>query len=448
MFNVNKSILAALLQYPTSVFWIAYSGGLDSQVLLHASAAVLPAARLRAIHVNHNWRSEAAAWAETCQRRCAQLGIHCAVIVVDAQPKHGESLEACAREARYAAMETLLPAGDCLLTAHHRDDQAETLLLQLLRGAGLRGLSGMPACMALGKAYLIRPLLPFTRAELRQYAEAEQLIWVEDDSNTNLRFSRNFVRHQVLPLLLQRWPAVNKILARVADNTAEAQQLLEELACEDYVKVQGPSPNNVVISRLSQLHPARRRNCLRYWLNQLHVSPPSQQQLKQVEYLLKSKRDAVPQVNWGNVQVRRYQDLLYVLRLQKGVELPDLPILWDLQHSVTLSTIGILTVTRVIGCGIACKKLKESMEVPVVTIALRQGGERFWTKGRLGSHPLKKLFQEWQIPPWQRQKVPLLYHQGKLIAVVDYGVHPNFLASADEWGYVVSLKKCKSSDLI
>ncbi len=474
----DKKLLALLEQYPeTTRFWVAYSGGLDSQVLLYALSNILPKTRLRAVHINHGWHTDAVQWTESCRQTCAQLGVFCEVITVDAQPKQGESPEACARKARYAAMAKLIQTEDCLLTAHHRDDQAETLLLQLLRGAGLPGLASMPGVMSFGKGRLVRPLLKFTRLELQAYAEERQLTWIEDSSNTNLRFNRNFVRHQVLPLLKQRWPELSKTLARAAENTAEAQQLLQEFAHEDWLKVREPSTNNLVISRLLYLTPARRRNCLRYWLKQLGFSLPSQMQLQQIELLLKSKRDANPEINWGDFQVRRYRDFLYALVLKKEsklshLDIPPAPeaanflnsrravfrshsgpkqslctaiqeenrdsplenlhremkhlemqrhiskcngyIAWDLKQALTLPTGNFLTVDRVIGNGIACDRLRNKS----ISIGFRQGGERFHVQGRLGSHPLKKLFQEWGIPPWQRQEIPLIYYEEKLIGFI------------------------------
>lgn len=433
----DKKLFALLAQYPaTTRFWVAYSGGLDSQVLLYALSNVLPTARLRAVHINHGWHDNAMQWAKTCSQTCVQLGISCEVITVDAQPKKGESPEACARQARYMAMAKLIQESDCLLTAHHRDDQAETLLLQLLRGAGLRGLASMPLAMPFGKGILARPLLGFTRLELQTYAKDRQLTWIDDSSNTDLRFNRNFVRHQVLPILQQRWPQFNKTLARVAENTAEAQQLLDDLAHEDWLKTRDPLSNNLIVSHLLHLTSARRRNCLRYWLSQLCFPLPSQAQLQQIELLLKSKREANPQVSWGDVKVRRYRDFLYAFLFKEENKLYNLFISWDLSHALTLPAGNLLTVDRAVGQGIACDKV---MEKPI-TIGFRQGGERFHLQGRLGSHPLKKLFQEWGIPPWQRQNIPLVYYEQELIAIAGYGVNPNFLASENEWGYVISLK--------
>lgn len=434
MFN-PKELLILLEQYPRSIFWVAYSGGLDSQVLLHALSQVVPTNRLRAIHIYHGWHNDAAQWADRCQQICVQLGISSEVIVVDAQPKHGESLEAYARQARYAAMTERLGKEDCLLTAHHRDDQAETVLLQSLRGAGLRGLASMSEAIPFANGFLVRPLLSFTRKELQVYAEDQQLTWIEDSSNTNLRFNRNFIRHQVLPLIQQRWPEASKTLARVAENAAEAHQLLEALAYEDWLKVRDSQSSNILISPLLNLMPARRRNCLRYWLKQLHFPLPSQMQLQQIEFLLESKVDANPQVNWGGVQVRRYRDFLYPLRLKEN-KLPPLPIFWDLQQPILpLPSLGFLMAERTQGQGIAC----ESIKTASVNINFRQGGERFHLQGRLGSHPLKKLFQEWGVPPWQRKKIPLIYYKDELVAVAGYGVNPSYLAKPDEQGYVIRL---------
>lgn len=432
----TERFIPLLTQFPKSIFWVAYSGGLDSQVLLHALSLIVPATRLRAIHINHGWHSEAAQWADKCQRNCAQWGIQGEVMMVDAQPKRGESPEACARQARYAAMAERLGQGDCLLTAHHRDDQAETLLLQSLRGAGLRGLSSMSETTPFANGFLIRPLLQFTRAELKDYAKEQQLTWIEDISNTDLRFNRNFIRHQVLPLIQQRWPEASKTLARVAGNAAEAHQLLEELAYEDWLKIRDPKSNNILIHYLLNLTSARRRNCLRYWLKHLYFPLPTQMQLQQIEFLLESKNDANPQVNWGGVQVRRYRGVLYPFRLKEN-KLPDLPIYWDLQQPVLpIPPLGFLIAEQMQGQGIACK----SIETAPININFRQGGERFHLQGRLGSHPLKKLFQVWGIPPWQRQKIPLIYYKDTLIAIAGYGVNPSYSAKPNEQGYVITLK--------
>lgn len=433
-----------LKQYPISTrFWVAYSGGLDSQVLLYALSRIIPEKRLRAIHVNHAWHTDAIKWANMCQQTCEKLGIYCEVIPIDAHPKSGESAEAYARVARYGALAKRIPAEDFLLTAHHRNDQAETLLLQLLRGSGLKGLASMPFCQNFAKkAYLIRPLLDFTRSELYEYAQEHQLTWIEDDSNMDLRFNRNFIRHQILPHIQQRWPQADKTIARAAANLAEAHSLLEEIACQDRNMVQGPAPNILAISNLLKLSAMRRTNVLHYWLKQLHFSLPSQKQLQQVDVLLKSRIDASPRVNWGNVQLRRYRDYIYALPLLENQKLFNVGFTaWKLDEAIVLPTLDQLTSKQVLGAGLL---LKEGQ----VDVTFRQGGERFYASNHQGSHPLKKLFQEWGIPPWQRNKLPLIYYQKELIAVVGYDIDPRFTAKQNELGFVIELiPKFSNSEL-
>lgn len=437
MFTHEKLELL-LKEYPTSsFFWVAYSGGLDSQVLLYALSRILPKKRLRALHVNHGWHVDSMKWAISCQDICNKLDIYYETISIDAHAKLGESPEAYAREARYDAMIKRIHAGDYLLTAHHRNDQAETFLLQLLRGSGLKGLTCMPFCQPFQKAYLMRPLLNFTRSELYEYAQAHQLSWIDDDNNKNLRFNRNFIRHQVLPLVQQRWPQASKIIARAAVNLAEAHSLLDEVAQQDLCEVQGPESNILIISRLLNLSVKRRTNALRYWLKQLHFTLPSQKQLQQIDLLLKSRMDASPRFNWGEGQLRRYRDYIYAFTLvENEKKLPNVRfITWNLDQTITLDTSDQLTTQQALGTGLSCSLLKEKQ----VDVTFRRGGERFYPSNRQGSHPLKKLFQEWAIPPWERNKLPLIYYQKKLIAIPGYGIDPRFSAKQNELGFIIKL---------
>jgi tRNA(Ile)-lysidine synthase len=426
-----------LRQYPLSVcFWVAYSGGLDSQVLLYALSRILPKNRLRAIHVNHGWHVDSIKWASTCQEICEKLDIYCEIISVDAHPKLGESLEAYAREARYGAMAKKIHAGDYLLTAHHRNDQAETVLLQLLRGSGLKGLASMPFCQTFANAYLMRPLLDFTRSDLYEYAQKHQLNWIEDESNINLRFNRNFIRHQVLPLVQQRWPQADRTIARAAANLAEANSLLDEVAHQDLSELQGPASNILVISRLLKLSAKRRTNILRYWLKRLYFSLPNQKQLQQIDVLLKSRVDASPRVSWRGGELRRYRDYIYALLVENEKEPFNVQSTsWELDKTIILQTLDQLTSKQVLGAGLSATLLKEKQ----VDVAFRRGGERFYSSNRQGSHPLKKLFQEWAIPPWERNKLPLIYYQKELVAVVGYGINPHFAAKKNELGFVIQL---------
>jgi tRNA(Ile)-lysidine synthase len=428
---VNQEKLQAFLAaFPqTTSFWVAFSGGLDSQVLLHALSQVVSQTRLRALHIDHGWHAQAKVWAKACQAYCVKQGIACEVMAVNAQPQPGESPEAAARQARYHALATRLQPGDALLTAHHQDDQAETVLLQLLRGSGLNGLAAMSEVMPFAQGFLLRPFLTATRADLLAYAQQHSLSWIEDHSNSDLRFQRNFIRHQVIPLLKQRWPALHKTLARVAVHSAEAQQLLDERAQEDYQRVRGDSEHQLRISTLLKLSPARQRNCLRYWFKQQALLLPSQQQLQQILALLHSQSDARPRVNWGAAHVRRYRDQLYCFA-RAFEPIAFSPIQWNLQRALTLPH-GQLNVECRMGQGLVCQRIDTS----AITVRLRCGGERFHPQGRVGSHPLKKLFQEWGVPPWERDQIPLIFHKETLLAVPNYGIDAQFAAQADELGY-------------
>jgi len=193
----------ALQQIPANRYWVAFSGGIDSHVLLDAMATLRPqlSATLNAVHVNHGLNAKAAQWAAHAVSVCELLDIPCHVFNVNASAKKGESPEAAARDARYHTFSALIEAGDVLLTAHHREDQAETLLLQLVRGAGPHGLAAMPLSRSFSNGQLARPLLAVEQALINDYAAEKALLWVEDPSNQELGFERNFLRHEVMPIL-------------------------------------------------------------------------------------------------------------------------------------------------------------------------------------------------------------------------------------------------------
>ncbi len=417
---------------PVHGYWVAYSGGLDSHVLLHALAAVrgeLGDTRLAAVHVHHGLHADADLWTEHCTAVCGALGVPLTVLRVDARAGAGESPEASARAARYRALEQLLGAGDVLLTAHHLDDQAETLLLQLLRGSGPHGLAAMPQSSALGAARHGRPLLDVPREALRRYARGEGLSWVEDSSNAELHFDRNYLRHEILPRLAARWPSARETLARSAAHCAEAASLLDELAALDLQAVLGDGPDRLAVPRLLALSSARRRNVLRIWLRGLGLPLPSQAQLAQVEQALAADWDAEPCVHWSGAEVRRYRDQLYAMAPlpahDSGAEIE-----WDLEAPLELPALGgRLRATRVQGQGVHASRGR-------VTVRFRAGGERCRPLGRHETHALKKLFQEAGVPPWQRERIPLIFIGGELAAVAGLWVCEPFAASGMDYGWI------------
>jgi len=405
---------------PARRYWVAYSGGCDSTVLLHALATLgdqLPV-EVRALHVNHNLHEAAPAWAEHCHAVCEALDVPLYEVNIDARAAKGESPEAAARAARYRIFKEVLNTGDGLLLAHHRDDQAETLLLQLLRGSGPRGLAAMPPHRPLGDGWLGRPLLEFSRRALCRYAEAEELRWIDDPSNFDTEFDRNFLRQRVLSLLQERWPAVTTTLARAAGHQAEAAELLHQLAEEDWQHAAGSQAHCLQIEALTQLTPQRQRNLLRYWIDTMNKLPlPDQQRLNRIlKEVVPAAVDAQPCINWPGGQVRRFAGLLYLLA-EEPAQLAG-PLAWDLRQSLELADGRVLTVSVVSGEGLQVELQGNAN----LSVRFRQGGEVCRPAGRGHQHELKKLFQEWGVPPWERARVPLLYVGEELAAVVGYCV--------------------------
>jgi tRNA(Ile)-lysidine synthase len=433
-----QQLKASLAALPTPRrYWVAYSGGLDSTVLVHAVAALkseLGDAALGAVHVDHGLHAASAQWATHCTRVCESLGIPCRVVRVKVEAGRGESLESAAREARYRIFRDLLGDGEALCTAHHQDDQAETLLLQLLRGAGAAGLAGMPRHRPLGRGWLLRPLLGFGRAELKAFAEGLRLSWVEDPSNFLPHADRNYLRHTVLPLMRVRWPGLASTLARSAGHCGECGLLLELLAEQDLVLVQGSSPRTLSAQRLAALDAARQRNVLRAWLKRLGLPTAPAARLDSIgRHVVAAGRDRVPLVEWPGAEVRRYRGNLYALRpLPRQDATQRIP--WDMSGPLSLAA-GQLGVRPALGQGLSaehCRRLP-------VTVRFRRGGECCRPAGRAHRRDLKRLLQEQGVPPWDRDRLPLVYLGDDLAAVGDlwvcepHGAQPGEAGLAIHW---------------
>ncbi|MEW5756582.1 MAG: tRNA lysidine(34) synthetase TilS [Pseudomonadota bacterium] len=412
--------------------WVAYSGGVDSHCLLHALAALSPrhpALDLNAVHVHHGLSLNADAWAAHCRAVCAQLQIPIQLIHVDAKPANGQSPEAAAREARYAALRRIVQPGDWLLTAHHQDDQAETLLLQLLRGSGVKGLAGMPARSAFAQGLLLRPLLDFSRAELEDYARAQGLRWVEDESNLFRGYDRNFLRHELVPLLRERWPAAQALFARTARHCAEAAELLDELARLDLQAILAEDSQTIHIPALLALSESRQRNALRGWITAAGFRLPETAQLEQIQRnVLHAAWDATPCVRCGAAEVRRYRDGLYLMKALAPHD-PAQRIAWDMTQPLALPQLDVGLVAKAdVGKGLAQARLTGAH----ITVRFRQGGEHCRPVGRAHHHDLKKLFQEAGVPPWRRDRIPLIFVDDRLAQVVGHWVDEAFAAKPGE----------------
>lgn len=294
--------------------WVAYSGGLDSTVLLHklVQSRKEAAFDLRATHIHHGLNPKADEWQKHCEKICNEWGIELLVHKIDLSDSH-ENIEARARELRYHYFSTLLQVNDCLFTGHHQDDQAETVLLQLLRGAGPKGLSAMPPESQLGKGKLIRPLLNLSRDALLAYAQEHRLRWIDDDSNQNTRFTRNFIRHDILPLLKQRWPNATEAIARSAKHCAETEKILESYIAPLFEQTK--NGDFLSIKRLKMLTPIEQKHVFRYWLSYHGFLVPNERKLENcLRSFLYAKADKHPFETWGNVILRRSRDDLIATR--------------------------------------------------------------------------------------------------------------------------------------
>lgn len=408
--------------------WIAYSGGLDSHVLLSICNSLRTEIKmsLRAIHINHGLSLNAKAWASHCKKTCEKFEISFVERTIQLDLNPGDSLEEVARENRYAIFAECLAKDDVLLTAHHQDDQAETLLLQLVRGAGPKGLAAMPALKSFGYGYQGRPLLDFPRSVLQEYAEDQHLIWVDDESNQNLSYSRNFIRHEVLSKLKSRWPAVTSSLSRSAAHCAENQMLVEEFSHDLCAQAQGSRENTLSVTRLLLFSPEKQRLILRTWMHQLKFPIPDTRKIETIQRdVLTASWDCSPLVQWGGAALRRHRDDLH---LTPVLEEPDSQQIfaWNVEQALMLPHVGYLRTRCVQGHGL-------NASVKNVSVRYRQGGEIIDLPSR-GRHTLKNLFQEWNILPWERNSIPLIFVDDKLVAVAGHFLNETVAAKQDEAG--------------
>jgi tRNA(Ile)-lysidine synthase len=405
--SLAAKLLQALAPWRNAPAWhIAFSGGLDSTVLLHLLANTETSPPLSAVHVHHGLQAAADAWPSHCQAVCDSLGVPLRVVHVHVQP--GASLERAARDARYQAFAAVVGAGEVLLTGQHRDDQAETLLFRLLRGAGVRGLAAMPVQRPLAEGHLVRPLLDVTRAELEAYAREHRLKWIEDPSNADSRFSRNYLRHRVFPVLTERWPQAVSSLARTAEHLSEAQHLLDELARLDLRAADQPSLfpwlplPSLLLAPLRELSDARQRNALRHWLTPLTRLPDSDHWAGWCA-LRDAKADAQPLWRLSDGELHRCSERIWWLP-SAWSEFSDATVRWlDPQNPLVLPGNGRLEFIGV------------APEGPL-EIRYRQGGEILEIPGR-GRRDLKRLLNECGLPGFVRGRLPLLYCGEQLLAV-------------------------------
>lgn len=387
--------------------WIALSGGLDSVVLTHAVRAWAderPGLGVRAIHVNHQLQPAAPDMESLCRRLCARLGIALCVRHVRVTDSGG-GLESEARQVRYRVFESFMSDGDTLLMAHHQDDQAETALFRMVRGSGGPGPAGMPSCRPLGRGRLQRPFMAITRSTLRQWGASRGLNWVDDPSNSDTDFDRNFLRHEVLPLLEQRWPGVKSNLARLAARTSEVETLLGRLGSIQRACVED-AWGRLSTEALARLPRPEQKNLLRWWIIDQGAAPPSPGQLDQgLSDVMTAADDRQPWLVGSGYTVRRFRGWLYWVIDRPGT--PDQPVQWQTHRVLPW------------GAGQLRFEPGPDREFPVLTVRRREPGERFRPRPDGPSRPVKKWLQEQTVPPWERAALPFVEREGTLVAIGD-----------------------------
>jgi tRNA(Ile)-lysidine synthase len=408
---------------------LALSGGLDSVVLLH----VLLALRdnhpfdLRAVHVHHGLSPHADDWAAFCVRLCAAHAVELSVHRVQVARDDPAGIEAAARRARqriFAGLDT-----DFLLTAHQRDDQAETLLLQLLRGAGPKGLSAMAEMQAPPgwQAILLRPLLNVARADLLCTAREQRFEWVDDESNQDTRYRRNALRHQVIPLLAQHFPGAVATLARAAALQADAAELLDDLACLD--AREAIAGDRLDCAMLACLSTPRARNLLRHFIDRHGLPMPSLRRLDEALHQLReAQADARVRVHLGQAELWRYRGGAYLVpALPPGAE----PVRWRGEATVWVPAAGVsVRMAPAIGQGLR----QAALAAGEVTLGVRAGGERLRLHAGGPRRSLKNLLQEHAVPPWQRERLPLIWCDGRLAWAAGIGFEIELCAGPGEAG--------------
>jgi tRNA(Ile)-lysidine synthase len=409
---------------------VGLSGGIDSVLLLELLSQQIDSKRIQAVHINHGLSDNADQWQQFTQNYCRQLDVEFYAEKIQLVVT-GEGIEAAAREARYAVFEKRLKQNGLLFLAHHADDQVETVFYRLLRGSGSKGLAGIPESRPLGMGQLIRPLLAYSKQAIQREAVERDLNWIEDESNLNDRFDRNYIRNQVIPVIAKRWPDYPQTIMHSAGLSDQANQLSKDLALEDLASLDELNERagwSISIEALTNLSTLRQRNFLRYWSEIQDLSAPSSKIINEIlSSVVGARQDASPEIVWQSQCWARFQNRLYLLNHSNQQVPQDFPISWNMQNCLLLAD----------GSQISAESSKDKgllVAVESLEVRYRQGGERCKPEGRGHSNSLKKLLLEYQLPPWLRDRVPLFYVNRELVAVGDLWVCEGWVAEPNQSG--------------
>lgn len=398
---------------------LAFSGGVDSRLLLELLSRYQQVnstgnnpIKCHAVYVHHGLSSNADDWADKCLMWAEQVGITCSVEQVSLDINSGDSIELLAREARYQVLSKHIQAGDLLLTGQHADDQVETFLLALKRGSGPKGLSSMAESMPFAGGMLVRPLLAIKREQIEAAAKEEGLDWVEDESNQDTRYDRNFLRHRIVPDLSERWPSIHQAVQRSASLCAQQEALLDELLGAVFERAL-KSDLSLSIDELATHSDLVRARLIRMWLAKLNANMPTQVQLNLIwNEVGLAQQDANPKLQLKQGEVRRFQNRLYwvtetadVTTWQSDIQTDTALVLPERLGELTLNTSSEQAT-------IALPPQPELLRV-----TFNPEGLSAHPTTRNHSRKLKKLFQEYNVPSWLRRQIPILMYQNQVVAV-------------------------------
>ena len=419
---------------------VAFSGGLDSSVLLHSLVSIPEfKEKVFAIHVNHGLSPNSKSWIKHCDKFCSGLGVNFIPLTIELE--NSKTNENILRKARYEALFSCLKQGDVLCTAHHQDDHIETILFRILRGTGIKGLAGIEKYSQMEGIDLIRPLISYSKKDLLDYAGKFEVNWIEDESNEDLSISRNFIRKKVIPNLKNdNWPEYKNSISYLSSKAKEANEILDEIAYLDLKLCASESLDRLSILKIKELSHARAMNVLFTWLGiNTHLGVSNKLTDQVYKSIILASESSNPVVTFGkkgqkgSFQIRRFNNLLHHLPLTETETLSNKKVWkWNSDDPLELPT-GTLSMQVALGKGISTQ-----LTEPGISIKGRIGGERCKPEGRSKSQKLKKLFQEYGVPPWVRDRIPLVYVGDQLAAVSDLWVCEEFVAKKDERGIVLS----------
>jgi len=450
--NTIESVLAQCFNStPDKKIIIAYSGGVDSQVLLVALAKLKQQGQLSndivVCHVNHGLSPNADSWQTFAQQQCDRFSLPLITHKLKLKKQPQQSLEAMARDARYQVLIQASVEPAFIVTGHHLNDQTETFLLALKRGSGLKGLSAMPASSVLAQHHLLRPLLSVSRNDILFYAQQHDLSWIEDESNSDEHYERNFLRHQIIPALSERWPSINKTITRSARHCFEAQQLLNELAEQDLTDCQ-QAPYKLSIVKLNALSEPRLKNLLRHFLASYKLLMPTDQQLAQICQQLNADADKSPVIQLANCCFRRFKHELYLTNIyqdisswQQAIDVDSLATVESLNVALP-EQLGAVSLSLLASTSNTESAWQTGIKKPkvgqLVTIRFAHNNPTCLPEYRQRSRSLKKVLQELAIPPWQRKRLPFIFYDDELVAVVGHFVCQDYLADNEDNSYFIS----------